>query len=376
MNKSKLISPVDLAADWMLSSGIQSNEGGFYAWYDLAKKSPSFIYSEITGYAITALLFLKNIYNDDTYLEKARKAASWINNYALLKQGAVKTRLYENDSSADKLYSFSGENIFSFDLGMVLYGMINLYKSTKEKIFLESCVKMADFLLDKMYKNDGSFHAIYNVNTEKAHEFFDKWSNQSGSFHSKLGLGLVDMFDVTKNKKYIDAARAICEYALNKQEASGRFITNFADKTTNLHPHCYSTEGLLYVGSYLKSEKFINAAKKAVIWIFDNISGGKIDELYNPKTNNFNKFQRVDALSQSLRLGVIFEMDRKKLGALKDFILEHQYLKGDSNQIGGFLYSKNTEHINCWSTMFALQALAIYENNQFISKDKKIDLFI
>jgi len=376
MNKSKVSQPLDLAANWMLSSGIQSKEGGFYAWYDLKEKSPSFVYSEITGYAITTLLFLKNIYNDDIYLTKAKQAAAWINNYALLKQGGVKTRLYENDSSADKLYSFSGENIFSFDLGMVLYGMINLYKATKEKVFLESSIKMADFLLDKMYKKDGSLHAIYNVNTKKTQQSLDKWSNQSGSFHCKVGLGLADIFDVTKDKKYIETAGAICEYALNKQEANGRFITNFADKTTNLHPHCYSAEGLLYVGSYLKSEKIINAAKKAVTWIFDNISRGKIDELYNPKTNSFNNFQRLDAMSQSLRLGAIFEMDRNKLEALKNFILKHQYLKTESRQNGGFFYSKETEHINCWCTMFALQALAICNNNKLIPKNKRIDLFV
>lgn len=369
-------SPVYLATQWMLNSGIQSKEGGFYAWYDLAKKSPSFVYSEITGYAITTLLFLKNVYSNDIYLEKAKKAASWIINRALQPSGAVRTRLYENDSLADKLYSFSGENIFSFDSGMVLYGMINLYKSTKEKIFLEHSVKIADFLLDKMHKKDGSFYAIYNVNAKRAQESFDKWSNQSGSFHAKLGLGLVDMFDVTKNKKYLDVAAAVCEYALGNQEECGRFITNCADKTTNLHPHCYSVEGLLYVGAYLKSEKFIAAAKKAAVWIFDNISDGKIDELYNPKTNSFNNFQRLDALSQSLRLGAIFEMDRAKLDALRDFILEHQYLKSGSSQIGGFLYSKNAEHINCWCTMFALQALAIYESKKFISKDKKVELFV
>jgi len=376
MNKFKSKSPVKLSADWMLHSGIQSKEGGFYAWYDLAKKTPSFVYSEITGYAITTLLFLKNIYNEEVYLERAREAAAWINNFALLPQGAVKTRLYENDSSADKLYSFAGENIFSFDLGMVLYGMVNLYKSTKEDVFLESCVKMADFLLDKMCKNDGSFYAIFNVNTKKTHESFDKWSNQSGSFHSKLGLGLVDIFDVTKNNRYIDAARAVCKYALTRQDKSGRFITNEADKTTNLHPHCYSTEGLLYVGSYLKEREFTDSAKKAVAWIFDNLSSGRIDELYNPETDSFNNFQRLDALSQSLRLGVMLEMDRSKAEQLRKFILEHQYIKSNDSHSGGFFYSKNTQHINCWCTMFALQALAVCADGALVPKDKKLDLFI
>lgn len=375
MNKTKSSSPVDLAADWMLNSGIQSKDGGFYAWYDLAKKSPAFVYSEITGYAITTLLFLKNIYNDDIYLERATKAAGWITDFALLPCGGIRTRLYEDDSSADKLYSFSGENIFSFDSGMVLYGMINLYKVTKEKIFLDSAIKMADFLLDKMQRKDGSFSAIYNVSTQKTHESFDKWSNQSGSFHSKIGLGLVDMFEATRNRKYIASAGRVCEYALTRQEKNGRFITNEADRTTNLHPHCYSIEGLLYTGSYLKEKKFIDSAKNAVIWIFDNLSSGRIDELYNPKTNSFNNFQRLDALSQSLRLGVIFEMDRKKLEELKNFILSHQYLK-EGSQTGGFFYSKSAEHINCWCTMFALQALAVYDNNKLIPNNKKLDLFV
>ena len=71
-------SHVDLAAKWIISSGIQSDEGGFYAWLDLQDKSYSYLYSEITGYGITSLLFLYKIYGEKATLDKAEQAANWI----------------------------------------------------------------------------------------------------------------------------------------------------------------------------------------------------------------------------------------------------------------------------------------------------------
>lgn len=369
-------SPVDLAVRWIKDSGIQSAEGGFYSWYDLKNKIHSFIYSEITGYAITTLLFLEKIYKERVYLEQAKAAARWIIKEAMCPCGAVRTRLYKEDEKADKTYSFCGENIFSFDLGMVLYGMINLYKLTKDNNFLDASLKMADFLLKEMAKKDGSFSAVYNVQAKKCIESFDKWSNQSGAFHAKLSLGLIDMFEVTKEKRYYEAAVRICEYALTLQQEDGRFITDRAKKTTNLHPHSYTTEGLLYSGVYLGEKRFIKAARKATEWTFSSLTLGKLDELYEPQSKSFNGFQRCDVLAQSLRLGIIFSIGDTKLKELENFLLKHQYLGNVPKQQGGFLYNISGEHINSWCTMFSLQALVFSRNKSLFSKEKPIELFV
>ena len=111
--------------------------GGFYSWYSIKDRNYPYLYSEITGYGITTLLFLHKLNNDDTLIEKAKQAADWIIESAMHECGGVGTRLYKDNNLSDEAYSFEGEHIFSFDTGMVLYGMTNLYKSTEDERYLE-----------------------------------------------------------------------------------------------------------------------------------------------------------------------------------------------------------------------------------------------
>jgi hypothetical protein len=368
---------VELAAKWLLDSGIQSPEGGFFAWYNLNEENHAYVYSEITGYAITTLLFLNKILNDDVFLEKAKLAATWLISYSLHPCGGVRTRLYAQDMHADKNYSFSGENIFSFDTAMALYGMINLYKMTKEDNFLKAAVTMGDFLIDRMQNYDGSLAATFNAKFEKINpDLFDKWSNQRGSFHAKACLGFVDLFSQTQQEKYKVAAEKLAGFALTLQDFSGRFITNKADNTTHLHPHCYAAEGLFYAGSYLGIDKFIEASKRAVLWAFEKVTKVGVNEVFDPLTNSFNDFQRNDILAQVLRLGLIFDLENKKAEYLNALLLKSQYSGNNDRQRGGFLFSRSGPHVNSWVTMFAIQALAFYQNMNLIFLRNKIELLI
>ena len=78
-------------AEWLVNSGIQAENGGYYAWFNSTEARYSFLYSEITGYAITSLLFLNKLFRDEHYLLSAKKAANWIiKNLAGDKQHRVK----------------------------------------------------------------------------------------------------------------------------------------------------------------------------------------------------------------------------------------------------------------------------------------------
>lgn len=368
--------PLQLVAQWILSSGIQSESGGFYAWYDLQDKSYPYLYSEITGYGITSLLYLYKTLKDKIFIEKAEQSAEWIIRYSLHPCGGIRTRLYQDDEKADKRYSFQGENIFSFDTGMVLYAMVNLYTQTKDERFLKISKMLAKFLLDKMQNKDGSLSAIYNA---RAREIVpprdDKWSNQPGGFHAKVSLGLVELFKVTQDESYHNAAIRLCEYALSTQDNSGRFITDRQSRTTHIHPHCYAAEGLWYTGVSFGISKFIQSAKKATEWVYNFVSSDGINELYDPSSQRFNMFQRSDILAQVLRLGLIFSF-KHKIEELREVLLGYQYHGKDAGQRGGFLFCKGNQHINSWCSMFAIQALALYKDKDLIPKETKIDLFI
>ncbi|MCK5450137.1 MAG: glycoside hydrolase family 88 protein [Candidatus Omnitrophica bacterium] len=366
---------ITMAKKWVMDSGIQNdkgyNRGGFNSWFDLETEEYPYVYSEITGYGITTLLFLHRFFTGN-FVERSVLAADWLLVNALHECGGVKTRQYQHDMEESESYSFESGNIYAFDNGMVLYGLVNLYKECGEKKYLEFAKKIADFLIRTMQKEDGLFYASYNPETEEKEDVFLKWSSQSGSYHAKLALGFTDLFDVTKDDVYKDAVMKLCYASLKFQDSNGRFITSHEDESTHLHPHAYSAEGLLYAGIYFGNEEFILSAEKAVVWALNNQrQDGGIPKKYN--NGNFVELYRTDILSQILRLALVLQklgrLDKKYVQSIKKLrekLITFQY-SGDDSQSGGFYYGftldgAKKKHINSWCSMFALQALILYES--------------
>jgi len=366
----------DSIADWMTSSGIQSADGGVHAWYDMTTNKHSYLYSEITGYAITSFLYLYKLYNRDEYIKRAENAAEWIIKNALSDCGGVKTRYFTDEDTVDEHTSFSGGNIFSFDTAMVLYGFANLYKITGEQRYLDYAKKTADFLIDTMQQTNGSFVAIYNEKKGIVPNSTKKWSTQSGSFHTKNALGLVVMYEITHDEKYKEASLKICDFALSKQEENGRFITDTASLCTHLHPHCYTIEGLSFVGATFGIEKYIKAAEKATYWALSRTDESGINEVYYPGTDSFSDFQRSDVLAQVLRMGLLFVKDAS-VDHLAEVLLSYRSDQDKDGEKDGFFYGKSHEHVNFWCTMFAFQALALYYDESLIPKTgQRLDLLV
>ncbi len=359
--------------NWLLDSGIQNTgkgrhiNGGFNSWFSMGKKNYPFIYSEITGYGITTLLFLHETEKNKIYIERAELAAGWILNEALHTCGGVKARAYYSKNEVNDSYSFEKGNIFAFDTAMVLFGLSNLYKKTKKEKYLEASKKIADFLV-RMQKGNGQFFAFYNPGSDSFGDIDDKWSNQSGSYHAKIALGLLSIYDTTKKDAYKNSAIKACDSALKFQKEDGRFVTSRKDSTTHQHPHCYSAEGLLYCGLKLGIKKYIDSAIRAIKWSLNSqLENGGMPQIYEQNPARFVEYERTDILSQVLRLGLLANSccnpetaSIKKLERLKNRLLSFQ--NPDGPQKGGIFYGseydgKRYKDLNAWCSMFALQAL-------------------
>jgi len=356
-----------MAREWLLSSGIQESNGAISAWHDLGNGKNSFEYSEITGYGITTFVFLNSVKKSSALFEKAEKAAEWLGSRAITKEGAVLARNYRLWEQADKGFSFEGGNCFAFDAGMVLNGLVNKYNADKNPETLRMAVEVGNFLAEKMM-DGGKMHAVYSAKTGKVAEEGSKWSSQPGSYHAKVSIGLLGLSKITGEKKFYKAARELCEFALKKQQPEGNFETNSFDKSTHMHPHCYSAEGLLFAGKFLKEERFVDAAEKATAWAMANQrENGGINAFFCGK---WNQSQRSDVLAQVLRLASAL----KAMGRLEDVSKEslsrlRNRLMGFQHESGGFLYGKELDLaerncVNAWCTMFALQALHWHEEGQ------------
>lgn len=349
---------IDLVKKWILDSGIQSETGGVYAWYDIENRSYSYLYSEITGYAITLMSFLYRITKDAAFLGHAERAAQWIIQDASDPSGGVLTREYVKNSIEH--YSFERGNIYSFDCAMVAFGMLKLYRITADKTYLDCAEKIISLLNKKMLKADGLYYPIFDTRNNKAQEKTDKWSTQSGSFHCKLALCLCELADIKKDASYSAQAKRLIDVSIQNFYRDERFITNTADNTSHMHPHSYTLEGMLYYSFKMNDASYRSVIEKAFKWAgtLQAADGGFPTQVFGAGRRDISH-QRSDIQAQMLRLAYFIKpnFDREKL---LERLLVFQNVQASENN--GFLFGTKEngvfqKHVNSWCSMFALQAL-------------------
>lgn len=308
VSATHLIEVIESAKKWLLVSGIQNVSqdhntisGSFNSWYDTENKNYGFLYPEITGYAITTFLYLNHLEGGNISLvRRAELAAEWIINQAIHERGGVDARYYYDPVTN----SIHGNGmIYTFDNGIVLCGITNLYKQIKRQEYFKAIEKIR-IILDNMQKPDRSFYAIYDSKTGELVDSPEKWSTQSGSYHAKLAIGFLNLYSITEDVVYKNIAQKICENTLKNQQKDGRFVTYKRENNTHMHPYCYSAEGFLFAGLHLNENKFIKSATNATKWLLDNqLDNGGIPCLYI--SDEFIPYERSDVLAQTLRLAVI-----------------------------------------------------------------------
>ena len=197
-------------------------------------------------------------------------------------------------------YSF----LYPETTGYAIQLLVKLYRKTGDPQFLRKAIKAGNWLLN-IQKSDGSFYCKYFIEPrsesyDRSFYVFDagiilsglvdlfeitsnmkylesslkisnmilKLQNRSGSFkagydpkgrvmnnhhwseteachHLKILLPLLKMHKITGDDRYVHSARRLLEWGVSLQEDSGRFITFFGSNETYSHAHCYAVEGLL-----------------------------------------------------------------------------------------------------------------------------------
>ena len=373
---------VSLALNWLTKSGIQNKNknksvefGAFNAWYDCHNKKYSYMYSEITGYLITSMVYHYKITKNLFYLTSAKNAADWLIKNAQDNNGGFKCLFLINKKLN---YGKKKNYIYSFDNGVIINGLVNLYNETKIQKYLKAAEKSANFLSLNFIKKNNEISPVYDVKEKKFINNSKEWSLVPGSYHTKIAMGYLNLYKATRKKIYLESGKKILKVYLKKQKKSGEFIST--KHNTNLHPHCYSLEGYWSCGEFLKNKKFNSVSLKGIKWVLKNINADGFPPRLKFK-NKFNYFERIDILSQTLRLIVLHQeklklnkLDKEKINKLIKNIMNNQKLNSKNPKIkGGFIWGRKsngekTSDVNTWVTAFAAQSLSILED----SKSNKI----
>ncbi len=370
--------PVARATDWLLTSGVQvvgddpRHHGGFASWYDTGTQSMPYVYSEITGYLVTSMCASHARTGDPRTLASATAAGDWLLRTAHPDTGGFRCLWPLTPSRFD----YKIDQIYTFDTGVIVSGLVNLYRAGGDARHLAAARTAADWLLRVMQKRDGLFLPVYDIaaGTPPA-ESPAEWSLCAGAYHTKVALGLLNLFEVTGAAAYRDAAVAACDAALALQRPDGRFVTFPPDGGTNCHPHAYAAEGLWVVGRLLERDDFLAASARATDWLLAMQSAdGMIPRHWHDGQPVYH--ERVDVLGQTLRLAAIHLAEgriadspalRRRLDLLAGHILANQMTSQDPRIDGGFAFGRLSDgtpmpHVNVWVTAFAAQALAAYDD--------------
>jgi hypothetical protein len=360
-----------MAKIWLLESGIQNPHGisglsgSFNAWFDADAQRHAFAYSEITGYGITSLLYLNHVQRDPIRIERAIIAGDWLADRAMDHEtGGILCRL---ESGRDHFV----QRVCTFDNGMCLNGLVNLFRATGDKRYLNVSRVIAKWLAS-MQMPDGSFYPRYFVDRDQLEHQGNKWSQQPGSFHAKIAIGLLNLADVTDDDAYVTMAKNNCDWVVAGQLPDGRFVTDVRDGSSFLHPMCYTLEGLLVAGFTLKDERYVEAGIRGFNWIWDNRRRGDGFSAYYP-VNSHYPVERPDVNAQVIRLYLMLAAnglianEQSEITRAAEHLRLYQCNSDDRRINGGFvngnawfvddLPKRMPKHVNAWVTMFVSQAI-------------------
>lgn len=366
--------------NWLLYSDIRiksgENKGALYGWKNLSPPSFPFIYSEITGYAVTFFTWMASELGNPYALQAAVEASDWIfrnmhSNLLFARPQAKGTE--SNDLS--KLF-------YSFDNSMIIIGILSLYKLSKKTRFLQLAEKMASAIIEVFYDGEKLASRIdesFNHIKPMKESGIVKWSTISGAYHCKLSIGLLELSRLTHNEKYAQISDSLCDYAKKLQKPDGQFITNPGSDIVYLHPHLYACEGLIYSGLNQPNASHYTAGLNGLKWAVKQISpdnGG----LY--RDTGKKSVEQSDCTAQLLRLLIVCQDELEKFINKSDLynIIEKLHMRLLDFYIpvgqgeGAMRYHLNKDTACSWCTMFSTQAL-----NLWMAKDSHrtwIDHFV
>jgi hypothetical protein len=340
-----------LAGRWLLDSGISEPSGGFARYYDAETGKNRAVSTEISGYAASALVYLFKITGDEAYLARAGKTARF-----LLDAWDKELRTFP--------FELQSQLSYFFDSGIIIRGLLAVWRETGDEQLLEisraaAHGMIADFRADKEY------HPILTLPAKEPLPRTAQWSRAPGCYQLKAAMAWWDVAEITGESTLLDAYLEMLDFALTTH---ANFLPGASDAhgvMDRLHAYCYFLEGLLPV---MDRPECIEAHAQGIksISIF-------LNEIKST-------FARSDVYAQLLRAKIYSAGDGQ---AEAEALASFQAVSEDPRGIrvnGGFFFGrrdgKMSSHVNPASTVFAMQALEMWRQQQTGNKPPCLRMLI
>ena len=334
------------AGRWFLASGIQLAGGGVARYYRADTQRNRTVSTEITGYAISALVNLHGLTGDQRYLDRAQAAARFLVRDAWLADlGAMP---FETDPPALSYF---------FDCGIIVRGLLAAWRATRTQEFLD-CAAAVGHSMARDFRAADGWHPILMLPAKTpASRDATSWSRMPGCYQLKSAMAWWNLYRATGDSEFsvlygesIDPALANSAGFL--PDAGGRLKT-----MDRLHAYLYFLEGLMpVVADNAKARCALAGGIRQVSWLLHDIAP---------------EFARADVYAQLLRIRILADaagaepLDRETAAAEARALAEFQAVSDDPRIDGGYWFGRKNgtylPHVNPVSAAFAIEALDLWE---------------
>ena len=339
-----MLPQISRAGEWFLRSGIQTPEGGVCRYYRADLERNLAVSTEITGYVVSALVYLHSLTKDPRYLDRAAAAAGFLTRIAW--DGEQRAMPFEPGGPA-----------YFFDCGIVARGLLAAWRATGEEEYLDVAVELGRGMAADFASEAGDFHPVLAL-PEKRPLARDasRWSQSAGCYQLKAAMCWHDLADATGDESF----RAPYDRLLaDSLRTYGQFLPGHWDPhkvMDRLHAFLYFLEGLLPSTNDPRCAAALCAGIRLVAGHLWRIAP---------------EFERSDVYAQLLRIRLyadwagVAPLDQEAARAEAGRLAAFQLAGSDPRLDGGFTFGirhgASLPHVNPVSTAFALQALALWD---------------
>ena len=349
----------ELAARWFLSSGIQEPEGGVARYHHSDTRRNARVSTEITGYTISALLFLHQRYGDPELLEAAVRAGRFLVDLAW--SPSLETFPFEWAPSGDQPEPLT----YFFDCGIIIRGLLALWRATGDRRYLNVAVATGTSM-SRDFRTGDTWHPILSLPEKSPLPWTEQWSRRPGCYQLKAALAWHDLHRVTGDENFERLYSGALTKALSTKDDFLPAAT--PDKTMDrLHAYCYFLEALMPAADRLEVRHVIGEGIERVSWHLRDLH---------------EDFSRSDVYAQLLRVRLLasrqsgIALNTAHASEEASALMKFQVQQPDSPHKGGFWFGskagKMLPFVNPVSTAFCMQAHEWWQDHlsgAFITQD-------
>lgn len=305
--------------------------------------------TEITGYAVSTLVYLHSTCGGERYLQAAASAAAYLCHEAW--DPVLETFPCDRSPEGDHPEPYA----YFFDCGIVVRGLLALWRASGDSRARDIAIRCGLAMGRDFDSGDGDFHPILHLPDKSPAPREPRWSRSAGCYQLKSAMAWQELFEETADERFRHWYDQVLADSLRTHAS---FLPGADDENQimdRLHAYCYFLEGLLPRAYQAECAEAMRRGIACVSRYLREIGP---------------RFARSDVFAQLLRARLnadgagVLPADRVAAQWEAEQLMTFAAESLDQRVHGGFYFGRRNgapvPHINPVSAGFALQALTMW----------------